>query len=468
MNEHSTKPRFTARDIFLILFKRKRTFLSIFILTTLLVTIGTYVVDLPYKTFAKLYVARAESSTVPALIQASGRLLEREDVLVSEIEIMKSRTVAERVTDELSLHLVPEPPDFATRLFKKLQSPLYIFGLLDEVDIREATIMSLRNKVKVKAIPKSDILQMSYMGKDPEKITKIVNTIIKTYLERRLELFKSTGAEDFYSKQADIFKKKIDDLNKEKQKLKAKWSIGQINKEREAMQKQLADLRTELMNAEKELVGIESKLIEIKTHSRFIAFNEREGKYHIVEEMISRILKLEMEKNKIEQELKKNNPTIKKLKVEIKQLKKRILDSINSIRDELLYRIEKSRSQIALIEERKLNLNEGEDRLKELTSAIEFAEKSYARYHDLKENARLAAMGEADMVNVRVVDYATVPINPIFPRIVFIFLGAFLSLISAFGIVLLLAYFDHTIDSAEDVTHFTRLQVFAVLPEVEE
>jgi uncharacterized protein involved in exopolysaccharide biosynthesis len=468
MNDYNTKPRFTKRDIFLIIFKRKRTFVTIFFLTTLFVTIGTYVVTPPYETTAKLYVARGESPTIPALIQASSRFLEREDVLVSEIEIMKSRTVAERVTDVLSLHKVEAPPSFVSKFFKMLKSPLFILGLFYEVSPREAAIMSLRKKVKIKAIPKSDILQVSYKGQNPEKISKVVNTMIETYLERRLELLKSMGAESFYSEQAAIFKKRIDDLNIEMQGLKAKLSIGQINKEREAMQKQLADLNMELMNSEQEFVGIEAKLKDMKKNSRFVAFDESKGNYQIVEVMISRMLELDMKKNKFEQELKKNNPAIIKLEVEITQLRQRILDAVESIKDELHFRIEKYKAQIELIETRKLALNEGEDHIKEVTSAIDFAEDSYARYQKLKEDARLAAMGKANMVNVRVVDYAIVPSNPIFPRITFIFLGAFLSIISAFGIVLLLAYFDHTIDSADDVAHFTNLQVFAVLPEVEE
>ncbi len=466
MDDFSTKTQFSIRDIFVVIFKRKRTFFSIMILTTLLVTIGTYVVPLPYKAMGKLYVERAKSSTVPALLQPAGQFLGREDVLISEIEIITSRTVIERVTDKLQLHVKKKKSNAIDSFIKLLQSPIYALGLLDETDPREGSIATLQKKVKVKAVPKSDIIMISYMGDDPILIKEVINTMIETYLDRRLELFKSMRAEDFYAEQALLFKKKIDVLNKEKRDLQAKWSVGKINEDREALLRLMTSLKTELIIVEQKLASTEATIRELKETSRFVTFNDSKSKNLMLEKMGSDLVELVTKKNKLEQELKANNPTIKKLKVAIKQLRNNIMTTLSATAGDLELRREKLVSRLEDLYERKQNLNEGEVRLSEITSAIPFAEKSYLRYLKLQEAARLEEIGQADMVNVKVVDYAVVPSQPIFPKLVFIFIGVFVGFIAAYGFVLLLEFIDNKIDSVDDITHFTEMQVFAVLPEV--
>lgn len=466
MDDFNSTPRLSKRDLFIVVFKRKKIFFSIFILTTLLVTIGAYVLPLPYITVAKLYVERAKSSTVPALMQASSQFLGREDVLISEIEILSSRTVAMRVTDQLGLHTKEPKNKFMNSLIKSIKEPIFALGLLDRPDPREGSISSLQKDIKVKSIPKSDILKITYIGDDPVLITEVVNTLIKTYLNRRLELFKSMRAEGFYDEQVALFKQKIEDLKKEERELKAKWSIGQISNDKEAVQKQIDDIKRELIIIDQDIVGIDSKTRELKQHLRYVAFNENKENYQIMNDMASNLLKFVAEKSRLEQELKPGSPAIVKLDNEIKRLQKSLIDSLNSVKEEFISRKNQYSSQIESLEERTQLLNEVESKLTRVTSAIPLTESTYERYFKLREDARLEEMGKADMVNVKVVDFANVPYKPIFPKIVFIFIGAFLSLITAYGYILLLEYFDHKVDTAESVTHFTKLQVFAVLPEV--
>lgn len=468
MKEHDNSPRLSKRDIILVVFKRKRVFFSIFIFTTLLVIIGSYVVPLPYKATAKIYVERGKSPIVTSISLPTIQYLAREEVLNSEIEIMGSRVVAERVVRELNLHENFGTKSAISMLVKVFKRIMYFFGLLDELEPMEASILTVQKKVKVKPAPKSDIIKISYIGDDPKLITEVVNTLIDTYLDRRVELFKTMGTKGFYTKQADLFKKKIEELRHEEQLVKAKWSIGQIKTEREGNQNQIENLETQLRSSRKKYIEIVGKIKGLEKSSSYVPFDERDGRYHLVDEMGSSLLELEMRKSSLGQEFKEDSQQIQGLKNQIKELQNSILESLNSIRQGLALRVDTIASQISLLEKQKQTFNKQESRLNALASSIQIAESSYSQYVSLQEQARLDEMGDVSLVNVKVLDYATVPPKPIFPKIVFMFLGAFISIVTAYGVILAMEYFDHTIDSIEDIEYSSNLRVFAVIPEISE
>ena len=104
-------------------------------------------------------------------------------------------------------------------------------------------------------------------------------------------------------------------------------------------------------------------------------------------------------------------------------------------------------------------------KLKEISGAISSAEKFYARYVDQREEARVAALSDPKMTNVRVVHYASIPEIPVLSRMALIQIGCLLGLLVGVGLAFVLEFFDHSLNNKEDVEYYLDLPLLASIPE---
>lgn len=466
MVDSGAKKRLSRRDILIVIFKRRGFFFSFFTSTVLLVIVATYTLPLPCKTVGKIIIERTKSPSIPSMAAAGANYLEREEVVNSEIEILGSRAVAEMVVDRVKLHEIPPKESLIKNSIKYIKEKLIFLGLIDRVSPREGAISLVQKEIKVKSVPKSNVIKLQYISDDPNLSAQLVNELMEAYLDRRIELFKSKGARTFYKEQAQIFKERMNKLSREEQTLRAKWSIGELKSERDSENRGMEDIKLQIRTAEKELAEITDKIDSVRHNTGYVPFNDREGRYYIVDTLGASLLELELQQNKLEQDYMPDNPQLAVIRAQIKKVNSRLLEALNSIGQSLKVRLVLLRSQQNLSGKDKQNLNEREGKLQEIAGEITLAEKSYMYYFDLMEQARLSESSLARLVNVKILDYAVVPQKPIFPRIIFILIGIVFAGITAYGVVLIIEYFDHTLDSSEDVEYFTDIPVFGVLPDV--
>jgi uncharacterized protein involved in exopolysaccharide biosynthesis len=101
--------------------------------------------------------------------------------------------------------------------------------------------------------------------------------------------------------------------------------------------------------------------------------------------------------------------------------------------------------------------------IEELNLRRAAAEKSYMLYREGLDRARADNAANKSLVNVRLIDYPTVPERPKSSRMRRILLGLAAGVVVAIGLALLRDYFDHTVRTPDDIA--SRLKV-AVLGSV--
>src|SRR5436305_1682727 len=87
----------TRRDLAYVVFKRKHQIVSVFVTTTILVTIGVYISPRSYVASATAYVVRNLSPIAAAAPTTLNIPLDRKEVLNSELDLISSKAVAEQV-----------------------------------------------------------------------------------------------------------------------------------------------------------------------------------------------------------------------------------------------------------------------------------------------------------------------------------------------------------------------------------
>ncbi len=469
MNTNESAPRtgISVRDIIKVVFKQKKIFISIIASTTVLVLLGAYILPLPHKAEAKIYVDRSKVNTIPGISQYGLRYLEREEILNTEVEVILSRPVAEKVVDQLGLDKPHDDETVFDGIGDFFDGVISMTGLVNEVSLRAAAINSVQRKIKVKPVPKSNVINISYLGTDPEKITNVVNTVADAYIEIRRELQKSRGLHSFYTAQVALFKEELDALNERDHALRSEWSVNRLELERQSVAAELSVLKKEFLEKSGEYASIELRINDMKRSGNYTPFDSNVMRYLAIDQMGSQLLDLQLSKNKLVQMYKPGSSKISDVEAEIVALKADMLKSLESIKSGLKLKVNDFERKIDLLDRKKSTLNDQESVLSEIATAIQVAEKSYLNYKGLEEQARLSDVSDSEGLNVMILSYAAEPEAPIFPRFIFIVVGFIFSVFAAYGTALLLEYFSHVLDTPEDVEYFSGLKVVAVIPDVD-
>lgn len=97
------------------------------------------------------------------------------------------------------------------------------------------------------------------------------------------------------------------------------------------------------------------------------------------------------------------------------------------------------------------NLEVQEGTIDEMELGIGAIEKSYQEYQKRYEEERLNDLANPDVVNVRVIEYASVPSRPAHSRLFYVLLGAIGAFFLTFVIALIQEYFDHRVSDPDTV-----------------
>src|SRR5688500_16884100 len=93
----------SKRDIAFLFFKRKNQILLAFVVTLVLTTISSYIGPRTYEANATIYMVRNLPPVAATGPTTLNQVLDRREVLNSEVDLITSRAVAEQVADELGL-----------------------------------------------------------------------------------------------------------------------------------------------------------------------------------------------------------------------------------------------------------------------------------------------------------------------------------------------------------------------------
>src|SRR5207248_11267618 len=108
----------------------------------------------------------------------------RDTELTTDVEILKSRVLTEKVVDAIG------PPTILG------ESPSS-----DEVGQRYRAVVKLTKLLDVEPVKKSNVLSITYDGATPDLAQTVVSKLLDFYLERHMQLSRTPGAAQFLTEQ---------------------------------------------------------------------------------------------------------------------------------------------------------------------------------------------------------------------------------------------------------------------------
>lgn len=472
----------TLRDYLDILYKRRLTVLTVFLIV--------FVVSL-------IMVMGKET---PLYTSTSTILLERNfgannaglgtyyywdpEFLPTQTEIIKSKNVALRVVENLQLDakyhthfLNPDEEDISFTSSLKSSMLNFFSGLIgsrkadDESDKVAATdpdfdkrIIAeiIRRNISVSPVKDTRVVNIQYTDKNPQVAKMITDALVQAYIEETLEI-KLSGTKQslkWMTNKAELERKKLEDAERKIQQYMRKHNLVTLENRLAIYPEKLSQFSTDLSSAEakrKELEDLHEQIADAKNSPEILETIPLFAENANLQSLKEQILKAEQKIKELSQKYGPKHPAM------IKAVQDR--DILLQEKELEIQRIEESTQkayELARSKEENLRelLNSTKEELMDVNEKfIQYSimkrevDSSRALYEALTSSLKKASVTEESQnVNIWVMREASLPSSPSNQRPQkSVLIGLVLALAAGVGVTLLIEYMDNTIKSSEDV-----------------
>lgn len=244
---HAPATGFSPTDILYIVFRHKW---KILVLT--LIGLGAaatvYLTTPPlYKSQAKLLVRyvveRNGVDEFDSQVEPGGRGAGTV-VMQSEIDIIKSWDVAEKVAETLG--------------------PKSILPDAEDPSI-EAAASAVMGGLSAESPKLSHVIVVSYSNENPEVSQRVLRSIVDVYLEKHIEVHRSVGAYEFVSQRTDQMRLRLRETSEKLAKMKKDAGILSLSSSLQGVDNGLSATQQELLSAEAALAAQQARVDELSS-----------------------------------------------------------------------------------------------------------------------------------------------------------------------------------------------------------
>lgn len=485
----------TLSDLLNIILKHKWTLLLVVLLATAVAGIQTFLLQPTYRATVVLQIEKA-----PARIMDfnNGQIdLEQASIdeymgLKTQYELLRSRSLAERVIDDLQLDRsrpLPTPSDAAAtgqnplagkapsaseggyldRIisgYRKLSTP----AITDAAVLgREGVVGAFLGALSVDPVPSSRLVRLSVDNTDPALAARIANATAQTYIslgqERRLD--SSSYAKTFLEDQIKSMKVKLEESERRLNLYAQQKQILTLDEKTSVINQTYTDYAAALGRVEQERIKIEALYNEVKRNPA-TALQAKES--ITVAAYKDHRTRLELEYQQNLRIYKPDFPKMQQIKAQIAEIDAQIKGEIASLAALVQSEFDAIQRQEAQLRD-KLNQTRKEvlttqDSSIDLNLLKREVETNRQLYDSLLQ--RLKQVGISSNLttnNISVVDAANPPLFPYKPNLRSNLLaGMAVGLFLGLCLVFLLEYMDDSIKFPDEVERVLGVPLMGVIP----
>ena len=225
------------RSILNVVFKRKNQTLIFFGATIFTVIIATFLVTPQFEASTQILVTLGRGGLLFANMgdKAPQVFLDQENVINSEVEILKSVAIAEKVIKELGggASIFPEiSKDRKSKKSKKNgQSSEQMNTAESNEELNEALLI-FKKSPRLQVLKKSNLINVSYRHPDPKLATEILNKLTSIYVDHHAALRKTKKSYEFFQNQTELLKDKTIASGKELESFKRDYEISDFDEQK--------------------------------------------------------------------------------------------------------------------------------------------------------------------------------------------------------------------------------------------
>lgn len=504
-------------DYITVLLRRRRTFLVAFLAVFIGVALNTLLMKPVYEATATLYVkedTNRSGKLGELALQSGGNPIE------AEIEIIKSRTIAEKVVRHLHLdwsvtsksnstvckllEFSPTDPkssyqlqlndnenytltddkggQLAKGVVGQLLQTASVSILVGEFkgksgDVCTLTVRpfngvvsALRGATKVSQLGSTtNIIRIAHQDTNPLRAREVVNALVQAYLDQTVA-FKSEEASrtvSFVEDQLKNVRSELDVSEKDLQGYKSSSGVIKLDSEAEELIKKVSEVEKERAAVSMQKRQLEFALAALKEAGRKkLIYTPASTMDSTVSSMASKLTELEMQKRSLLAENTEQHPQVKALQGQIDELQNKIRATFEATLRNLSKQESDISKRLADYEASLRKLPAAERELARFTRVTKVNANIFTFLLQKQEEARIAQA--ATISNIKIVDPAITPESPVKPnKRKNILLGLLVGLMLGVGLAFFHDYMDDTIKDDEDARKILNWPLLAIIPHIQ-
>ncbi|MRI34307.1 lipopolysaccharide biosynthesis protein [Endozoicomonas sp. OPT23] len=473
----------SLREIFHVLTSHKWAIIGFTFAVTLIATLVVFSLTPIYQATTVLQIEQ-EQAKVVSIEEIYGLEGGGDSYLNTQFEVLKSRSVLEKVVNKLDL---TSKPEFNAELREKAWYADALnwrswFGLevpvVEEDDARvlRDTINTLEKSISIQPVKKTQIVKINAQSQDAKLAARIANEVANAYIESYMEAKLSLTLNA-----TDWMQGRLTELS---EKLKIAEASLQAYREQE----ELVDLQGVLTISSNELKALTENLVQVRRklavsksiNQQIKSGQFKKGKgYESMQAVLDHpsVQSLKSEESKIQRLVKDlsrrygpKHPKMISARSELESIQLNIKDQVRAIIDgvERDFEVDKSNERslteaVAKVKNQVQDINRKQFRLRALEREVRTNKDLYDAF--FKRIQETSATSDLQTANARVVDQAFTPKAPVKPKKkLIIAIAGLLGLLVSCGIAFLLEMLNNTIRSTRDIEEKLNLPVLGVLP----
>ncbi|ADJ29590.1 GumC family protein [Nitrosococcus watsonii] len=481
----------SLRDFIQVVFKRKFQILISFIASVGLGILLSIIAKPQYEAEAKLLVNIGRENfytpAVPINEQRSTVFVpNREEQINSEIEILKSQYLIEKVVDALG----------PAQIYPELKKTENAHG--QEEAIAREVVKRVKNKdLKVEKVPQSNVINVSFRNENPILAAKLVNTLVDLYFERHLDMHLNSETSEFYQTQSEILGERLKQAEARLQSLMNQYKVSAPETEQNLLLQQIVKLESELHQTLTGEADTEKRITELRRQlaraPRTISlYEEFDNSPPLTNRLEAKLIELEIKEKELLAKYNEESRVIQNIREQIRIVMGKLAEQghrqhsrnrsgVNPVYQSLLEELSQAEVSLRGLKASRISqlahLKEYKKRLSDLNWVrIEFSNlqrklmtdrQNYQLYLTRLEESRISSAMNAEKIsNVSLLDPAKPPLNPVSPKLLLnIVLSILVGSIGGLALAFLWQYVDDKLERESDVEEFIGLPVLASVPE---
>jgi|HubBroStandDraft_6_1064221.scaffolds.fasta_scaffold16325_3 uncharacterized protein involved in exopolysaccharide biosynthesis len=474
----------TLRDVVAMGFRRRHAALLCFF--GVLAGTFAYVILTPeYRAETKILVRRQRVDEVATAEQnqpvaVSSAVAEEE--MGTEVELIRSDDVLRKVVTEVGLD---KPKGGGGGLFHRKRT---------QKQLTDGAIAGLRGRLVIEALPKTDIIRISYTASDPVQAAQVLDALNAAYLDANREMHQSKGQLEFFDQQAQNASQQLQAAEEKLKEFPAGNGTANPSVARDYTLQKLTEFNYNLGTIRQSIAETQSRITSLeqlsKTTAPRLTTQMREADAgQVLQLMKSSLLTLQLKRSDMASKYQPDYPPLKELDREIAATQGAIsnekpLGDVTTdqnpayvwIQGELAkakadlrgYQAGETETEAIIRQtmDSARQLNSDSIQQQDLVRTAKAAEDNYILYSRKREEARIdEALDKNKILNLAVAEKPAVPSFPAQSPMMLGLFGTILAFAATAGLVFTLEYMDPSFRTPNEVRSVLNVPLLAAVPD---
>jgi len=465
------------RDYWDVILKRKGTVMTFFAIVVVAVMTATFLMTPIYRASLTLQIDRQEAKVVEYQgVTPMESPQDSREFYQTQYEVLKSRSLAQRVIDQLNLSQHPafsvtEQPSLLAMLLGGASEEVVDEGA--ETDRQSRLVTRFLESLTVEPVRNSRLVKLHFDHPDAALATRIINSVATAYinlnLERRMD--SSSYAKTFLQDRLQQVQAKLEDSEKalvafarQEQIIRPDEKDTGPSIDAQVMQ----EFTGALAKAQQERIGIESIYNQMQAGGT-------EGLPQVMDNRV--IQELKQLKAKLDAEYQEGlkiykpaYPKMVQLEGRIAETQSKIEEEVRNVKEAIKIRYDAAKATEAALssklQESKRDVLGVQDRSIQYNILKREVDTNRQLYEGLLQRLKeVGVAGGIGVNNISIVDKAEEPVKPFKPKFLLnLLIGMFLGLFGGVGLAFLFEHLDDTLKNPDDIEKILGLPVLGVIP----